>query len=315
MTHNALNITKFKRAVTDACKMDDVPLLTALLTELTGTSIEHRSALTKRHILDIGLNRSIKANTTKVLSYVLEEGADLDSHGVNLILLWADRSLPSRETLDILVAHGWNIDSCGDEPLLWKVLGHPELVDWCISHGASVQLSTPANHYLRPILERAAAGGNITLFERLRSHGAPVSERVLPEAVRSANIYSPKNGESPDATYELHLNMVRHLTDEIGVDVNIGACWPGSRCSTPLCCIACYPKGDATQLIWLLLERGGDPHLVGPSDDKLAVLSVLQAAVQSRNITFLNAVDTWQLRNDENSALGRGIADIGRVVQ
>jgi hypothetical protein len=297
------NIMKTKRAVIDACKIDDVPLMTELVVAVA----EHRLVVTTQQLLDIGLDRFVRSNATKVLSYVLEQGADLEGEGVYLTLPWADRNLPSRATLDILIAHGWNIDSCGhisaDTLLLWKVLGHPEVVDWCLSHGASVHLSTPANHQLRPILERAAAVGNVALFERLRMQGAPLSQRVLPEAVRSANIYSPKSGESPDATYESHLNMVRHLIDEVGVDVNIGARWPGSTCSTPLCCIAYYPKGDSTQLIWLLLERESGPHLVGPSDDKLAVPSALQAAVQFQNTTFLKAVESWQLRSGENGAV------------
>jgi hypothetical protein len=167
MAQKRPNIMKTKRAVADACRMDDVPLMTELVSEAT----EHRLVVTTQQLLDIGLDRSVGSNATKVLTYVLEQGADLEGQGVYLTLPWADHSLPSRATLDILIAHGWNIDSCGhtsaDTPLLWKVLGHPELVDWFLSHGASVHLSTPANHQLRPILERAAAGGNVALFARL----------------------------------------------------------------------------------------------------------------------------------------------------
>jgi hypothetical protein len=167
MAQKRPNIMKTKREVADACRMDDVPLMTELVSEAT----EHRLVVTTQQLLDIGLDRSVGSNATKVLTYVLEQGADLEGQGVYLALPWADHSLPSRAMLDILIAHGWNIDSCGhtsaDTPLLWKVLGHPELVDWFLSHGASVHLSTPANHQLRPILERAAAGGNVALFARL----------------------------------------------------------------------------------------------------------------------------------------------------
>jgi hypothetical protein len=97
--------------------------------------------------------------------------------------------------------------------------------------------------------------------------------------------------------------MLRHLIDEVGVDVNIGTYWPGSTCSTPLSYITCYPEGDATQLIWFLLERGGDPNLVGPSFDTFTAPSALQAAVQFQNTTFLKAVKTWQLRSGRYGAV------------
>jgi hypothetical protein len=235
--------------VTDACKMNNVPLMTKLVSAAT----EPGSVVTIQELLDVGLRRATKANATNVLSYVFKEGADVKVHIAALTLLWGDYSLPSRATLGILIAHGWNIDSCnhafGSQPLLWIMLRYPELVEWCLSHGASVDLTVPQSNGLRPILERAAAVGNIQTFERLRKQGASLSQRILPEAVRSANIHSPKTGESPSATYELHLNMVRHLIDQIGIDVNIDSYWPGSLCSTPLSCIACHPKGDATQLI------------------------------------------------------------------
>jgi hypothetical protein len=102
MAQKRPNIMKTKRAVADACRMDDVPLMTELVSEAT----EHRLVVMTRQLLDIGLDRSVKANATKVLSYVLEKGADLESHGANLTLLWPESSLPSRATLDVLIAHG-----------------------------------------------------------------------------------------------------------------------------------------------------------------------------------------------------------------
>lgn len=90
--------------------------------------------------------------------------------------------------------------------------------------------------------------------------------------------------------------MVRHLIDEVELDVNVLSCWPGSTCSTPLCCIACYPKGDAKELIWLLLERGDDPYLEGPSTDSFKIPSAFEAATDYQNKPFLSALEVWKER-------------------
>jgi len=130
------------------------------------------------------------------------------------------------------MAHGWDINSYGihgtySEPLLWKVLSHPELVKSCLYHGARVDLDDPENGGPRPILERAAVHGNVETFELLRSRGAPLSPRVLPMVVRAADDYVAMDSDSPSlaserrARYEMSLNMVRHLIDVVGLDVNV----------------------------------------------------------------------------------------------
>lgn len=278
MTQKTRDIMKIRRGVTDASRIDDV----SAVAQLFNAAKEPDSIVTAQEVLDVALQRATKANATKVLSCVLEHGADIRGHGADLTLTWGDFNLPSLATLDILMAHGWNIDSCGhtfaSTPLLWTALHNAGLVEWCLFNGASVDLPALRNQRLRPILERAAAIGNIATFEQLRKRGASLSPRILPVAVRSANDHVPKSGGCSSAAYEKHLNMVRHLIEEIGIHVNVESYWAGSTCSTPLCCIACYPKGDATKLIELLLERGGDPHLAGPSDNTLSVPSALEAA-------------------------------------
>lgn len=288
-----------KKAVTDACKSDDVSSMSQIFNAATNPA----SATIPQETLTTALESAVKFNAVKILSYVLDKGADAKTAGAALTLTWGDLSLPSRATLETLVAHGWDIDSyvqhtSSGGPLLWLALRDEELVEWCLAHNASVSLPDSTGHRPRPILERAAAIGNIATFEALRTRGAPLSSRILPSAVRSANDSAPASGETPTTAYETHLNMVRHLIDNIGIDVNMPSHWAGSTCSTPLCCIACYPTGDATQLIQLLLEKGGDPYLAGPSSDALEIPSAFEAAVERNNAMFIRAVETWQLQDE-----------------
>jgi hypothetical protein len=165
----------------------------------------------------------------------------------------------------------------------------PELFEWCLAHGASTDLPTTQNDERRPILERAASMGDTTTFEPLRQKGALLSTRMLPLAVRSANDLVPMTDQPPSETYEATLNIVGHLIDNLGVDVNNDSCWACNTCSTPLCCIDCYTKNDATQLIWLLFDKGGDPYVPGSSGDTLMILGALQAATMRQNTVFLSA--------------------------
>lgn len=297
------NTMKIKRALAAACKTDDV----SLLSQIISAASKPDSTTTVQEVLDIGLQRSTSANATRVLSHVLERGADIQGHGSNLTLCWGTLSLPTLATLDILVAHGWDINSHGthgsySEPLLWKALGNSELFERCLYHGARVDLNDPKNGGPRPILELAAVHGNVELFELLRQRGARLSPRILPLAVRAANDSVAMDDDPPSlaskrrASYERSLDMVRHLIDVVGLDVNVSSYWPGSTCSTPLCCITCYPKGDATELIWLLLARGGDPYLAGPQLDDYKISSAYEAATERQNTSFLRALETWQER-------------------
>lgn len=285
----------------DACKSDDVSSILSLF----DASTDPTSALSTQELLRTCLEDAVKANAAKILLYVLEQGADATTNGADLTLTWGDASLPSLATLGILVAHGWDINSFGHTansgPLLWMALRDPTLVEWCLAHGASVTLPDSRCHERRPILGRAAAIGDVATFELLRTHGAPLSSRVLPGAVRSANDSAPKTGESPSAIHERHLGMVRHLINTIGIDPNTASYWAGSTCSTLLCCIACYPTGAAAQLIWLLLDKGGDLHLAGPSSGVLEVPSALEAAVQRKNTSFIQAVKIWQQKKREEA--------------
>jgi hypothetical protein len=173
----------------------------------------------------------------------------------------------------------------------------PELFEWCLAHGASTDLPTTQNDERRPILERAASIGDIATFGRLRQKGALLSTRMLPLAVRSANDLVPMTDQPPSETYEAPLNIVGHLIDNLGVDVNNNSCWACNTCSTPLCCIDCYTKNDATQLIWLLLDKGGNSCVPGSSGDTDDSRCTSSCYNETEHSVSKRAFETWKMRN------------------
>jgi hypothetical protein len=159
----------------------------------------------------------------------------------------------------------------------------------------------------RLILERAATRADIATFELLRAKGAPPRYDcgVLPLAVMAANDHAPKTGDSPSTKFQQRMDMVRHLLDVVGCDVNSKSNglyrygdFLGSRCSTPLCWIACRSVGDAKDLIWLLLDRGGDLDLARPNEGNWSAPSAREAASRRPNTRFLKAVEEWQAKRE-----------------
>lgn len=125
----------------------------------------------------------------------------------------------------------------------------------------------------KPILEVAAAEGDIEAFELLRARGAPLDlhHGVLPSAVMSASYCVSQAGKGPDTEFSRMLGMIRHLLDigcganSISYGTHYGS---GSVCSTPLCWLACHTNDNGVRdLVRLLLDRGGDLDLAGPRPD------------------------------------------------
>lgn len=308
MTDTPITMSALRAAIETACESDDVSNLPA---DIGMTNPQHT-----QKTLQACVRYSAKQNCPKVMEYLIEQGADVTQLPGETIVDSVYEVLPSREVLEILVEHGWDVNNRGPwlsgTPLLWFVVGDVDLVHWCLDHGADVDPpdDTPptAVKIRKPILQCAALSDNIETFEILRARGAPLTYTILPSAVMLASSRAPDRGEEPSAHFQSSLNMIRHLVDVVGCDVNAASHGPnygsGSMCSTPLCWIACHAAGniDATQLICLLLERGGDPYLTGPTIGSQKIPSAYEAAVKRNNALFIHVVETWKMQNKGQTA-------------
>lgn len=153
-----------------------------------------------------------------------------------------------------------------------------------------------------PVLEIAAGSGSVATFELLRARGAPLGRLTLHRAVKQAFINAPSDDSIRDALFEQRMDMVKHLVDIVGLDINAVEPWSGKWCSTPLCYAAFrnYRK-DAKELIWFLLDRGADPNRTGPLDGDIILPSALESAQSCRNTRFLEAVREWQALQRNNT--------------
>ncbi|KAL7927958.1 hypothetical protein ACQKWADRAFT_325270 [Trichoderma austrokoningii] len=277
-----------------------------------------------------GLRSSIKRRTLKDLFYLLDNGADVSQ--VDASLFFNDEDLlakPSLEAMEMLVAHGWDIDTrrCHtDWPLLWSVARFHDIVEWCLDHGASVYLpgDTPprnANGTSQVpriiLLEAAARFGSVTTFKLLREKGAPFHRGVLHIAVEQAACEAPRinDSASPSASngyFNKRMEMVRYLVDEVGIDVNAEWWRPGQSGATPLDRVAHHFGGhrDVRELVWFLLDRSANPNHASVLDYNkgqyvgtgVSYLSPLAVAQRSFVKHLLEAIQQWQEQQGNNMA-------------
>lgn len=296
--------------MTEACNTDDV----SMMAELVESASQHSQA-TRKKLLDTALRRAIKRSAMKIVPFVLENGADvskLDGSSITQSIDFAYQ-LPRCELVEKLISHGCDINN-GEIPFLWTVVDDIDWVEWCLARGAKVvpPPGTPEHAFTirNPILQYHARDGNIATFELLRANGAPVSEAVLPSAMRAAGRCARQHSsESPSREYRRLLTTVAHLLESVVIDANIqsfgvaAGVASGSYCSTPLCCVADSSMGETQELVRLLLDYGGDPNLRGkytstnyPTTEH-SVPSAMEAHPDNKR--FRKAVDDWMSRKHD----------------
>lgn len=183
-----------KDLVRTACETDDSSLMEQAL---LGVSEKEKHDY---------LKLAIENNATKILAHLIKDGADVKG------LCGADvqcRGPKSKETLEVLLAHGWDINERdtsqsqdGGQPYMWywDVLRDIDMVTWCLDHGAGVYLKydkPPSEQDFQQILEKAAVASDVATFDALRANGAPLGWRPLHLAVQTSlyeKFYPPSRG-------------------------------------------------------------------------------------------------------------------------
>ncbi|KAF2705718.1 hypothetical protein K504DRAFT_387178 [Pleomassaria siparia CBS 279.74] len=286
-----------------ACEQDDTSLIEQAISNCSEED-DHKG------LLQYSCRHAIKNNAENVLEYLIDK-AGLHVRTLPPMVVAGDGR--SKAILEILLAHGWDINwrntSTSDpnaEPFMWHIVKDGDMVAWCLKHGASVFAKdqeplkkdrlSQSQLCCRTVLECAATNASITTFELLRSKGAPLGWRPLHLAVKAAAAHArPDDEKSKDAGTQSsnltrsdeRINMVRHLIDVVGLDVNaldrpVGKRRPDGW-GTPICYIANLDGLEHTrQLTWLLLDRGADP---APG---------LEEAELSGHETFAGDVEAWK---------------------
>lgn len=305
-----------------ASKNDDV----SLIVEALSLASKPESRNTVGDVFKSGLRNSLKRSALKVLSYLLDHGADVSMIDHSWVVNDEDTlAKPSLEALEMLISHGWDINArryATDWPLLWYLVKYPDLVAWCLDRGAIVvyppsdddpsrDANRLGNYWSQSLLELAAKQASVATFKLLREKGAPFHRRVLHAAVEMAVESAPPfNGSTSLSTSDVWFNermaMVRYLVDEARLDVNSEEWRLGGSGATPLDIVSSHKNDmDARELVWFLLDRGADLNhasvLKDPNRRDICYPSPLEEARLISNTRFLEAIQEWQGRQRNNT--------------
>lgn len=193
------------------------------------------------------------------------------------------------ELLELLVAHGYNINKPGStmpsqqcRTLIdyKEALKKDDVVHWLVEHGA--KLDRGQEDYLifpcpPPLLDTAAQWASVSTFQYLRTNGAKLGRRTLHLAVqmaasRKSDLEAPPdwkgfntNIKGGDIRKRMR-EMLPYLVDELNLDVNaVDFTWdqkdhppPPGHYGRPLNYAASEMGTKVTE--WLM-KKGADPHL------------------------------------------------------
>lgn len=323
-------------SINEACISGDVQSLSRIFSAHGVTATNHN----KDHIalLHYACRQCFRCNAIAILTYILTEcGYSTD----NISCEDVGTQALSTEILDVLLAHGWNINSrVGNTkfltaPLLWKVLGNEDLVKYCLEHGASVHpegqsplqpdFISQDQRRCSPVLESAAAEATVATFDLLRAHGAPLGRTCLHHAVQEATLpwlsgrpdaLTPVTSDAGDGeskrypktkTYAERMAMVYHLVEDLGLDVN-GSDQPPSqrplpmRRGPPLCYVA-----DSEAIFY---GAGSEDKAVLDTRELTWYLldhgadprPALEAAKMNNHPMFAADVEAWRARKNERAS-------------
>lgn len=299
-----------KDLATTACARNDTSLIDQAFSNI---SAQDDAPELLRHSRRL----AIQNNAQNVLEYLIEKQGLQVQHLPPTLVSAAG---PSTAMLELLLAHGWDInwrhvsESGPDaEPFMWHIVHDGHLVAWCLDHGASLSPIrqerlhpdniTQSQYSCSQVLECAAAGGSLATFELLRSKGAPLGWRPLHLAVRAAGLALDRARGAGQGTVAAgdgnldraaeaveRMDMVRHLIDVVGIDVNAldhpAGKKKNDRLGTPIVYVAdMNGLANLRDLTWLLLDRGADP---APG---------LEEAKGTEHAAFVDDVNAWKAQH------------------
>lgn len=243
--------------------------------------------------LGFALIEALCRKSATVVAWLLENGATYHLDQLDSSLVCGEGT--TIEIVEILLMHGWDINSrtpgtfADAVPLLWFIVSDAEFVHWALDHGAETvpkgrdvstddAQATRDRIHCRPLLEYAAAGATVEIFDLLQARGAVLGPSCLHRAVQSASESSNQERQSRDRSqrsptstsrapstqsFGERMAMVRHLVNDLRLNVNAyddDPPFPMIR-GTPLEFLAgpYSPEPVARELLWFLLDSAADP--------------------------------------------------------
>jgi hypothetical protein len=240
--------------------------------------------------VQLAFRRALTHNLLSFVAYLLENEASHVDLTDNLILN-SLRNSASIPVLELLVAHGWDINQQGPRTPMSEgrrlidsghILYNYDLVAWLVERGAIVDDGDPEaiTSWPPPLLELCGSYGSVRSFVFLRDKGAKLGRRTLHLATLVAAELGADPSTTADATpisadqalTEEELEqarkreaaaMLRYLVDDLKLDLNQIEVYSSRYITGPPICFAASTRFGASVVRWLL-DKGADPTVSVP---------------------------------------------------
>ncbi|KAH7166412.1 hypothetical protein EDB81DRAFT_918834 [Dactylonectria macrodidyma] len=271
-----------RRMINEAIRENSLARLIAAL-----ETVKDNSPSSLQQLLPSALGQCIRRGSIDLVRYLLEH----EQAPITSLSPLAISENPSIALIELLLAHGWDINQAEDGGLLGQarklidlVCNDGQLIRWLVEHGARVTDGEIDDYALfpqpAPLLETCAVRGSVTSFRYLQEKGALLGRRALHRAAGEAAAFGTDPFIDSQEGYDVETccevedegssgyarmrkeraEMLIFLVDEMKLDVNAmdsATPHPAYHWGTPLCYAAVKENG-AGVVSWLL-ERGAKP--------------------------------------------------------
>ncbi|KAI9680247.1 MAG: hypothetical protein M1822_007246 [Bathelium mastoideum] len=205
------------------------------------------------------LGTAVRSGREDILRVLLAQGLRPGEEDV-LAALDAEEQKGSKEALSLFLDNGWEIDRAVNQyttSILGCLIGNEELVQWCLSRGATPDVAGPMGH---TAMQRAASSASLETLQLLAAHGGTIQNTDLVAHAAFAYCNSGRD----------RLPIIQYLLEQ-GVPIDAyymsqSSAWKSVDNSMFLT----YGEQNALhlaishgkkELVQLLLERGADAKL------------------------------------------------------
>ncbi|KAI9701634.1 MAG: hypothetical protein M1820_006405 [Bogoriella megaspora] len=206
------------------------------------------------------LGSAVSSGREDVVRVLLGQGLRPGEWDVFMALIAVKQGGSSKEVLSLFLEHGWEINRAVNEfttPILGYLINNEELVQWCLSLGATPDAAGPRGY---TAMQSAVSDAPLKTLQLLVAHGGTIRNTDL--VAHAASAYCPSNRDrlpviqylleqgAPIDTYYMSHSSAWNSVDH-GMYIRFGKQNALHRAIS----------GGEKELVQFLLERGADAKL------------------------------------------------------
>ena len=151
-----------------SAESDRMALVSTVIQNHDQTLVDEAMTIPANSFYNRVCRAALAGDSIPTLQYIVDRGVSV-KHLMPRDLV--SKRVPSKEILEFLLAHGWDINwRSDDDPFMWRVTSNHDMAVWCLEHGASVHPNNDATNTIQRRQEalEAVQGLQVNLPQAVR---------------------------------------------------------------------------------------------------------------------------------------------------